>query len=99
MESGDQTTGRENNEEGNSGQLEHVCGQPSDQLWGRFNEETWWTLMKYHLYSFILCNCGEFGYSGSGVWGLYKVSEVMFSPSITLHMNIHTFIATSTQTY
>lgn len=39
MESGDQTTGRENNQEGDSGQLEHVCGQPGDQLRGRFNEE------------------------------------------------------------
>lgn len=34
------TTGRENNQEGDSGQLEHVCGQSGDQLRRRFNQET-----------------------------------------------------------
>lgn len=66
MESGDQTTGRENNQEGDSGQLEHVCWEPSDQLWGRFNEKTWWTLISF-IFIYTLQNCGEFGYSGFGV--------------------------------
>lgn len=40
MDPGDHTTGRENDQEGDSGQLEHVCGQPGNQLWGRFDKET-----------------------------------------------------------
>lgn len=40
------TPGWENNQEGDSGQLEHVCWQPGDQLRGRFNKKARRALMR-----------------------------------------------------
>lgn len=78
MESGDPTTGWENNQEGDSGQLEHVCGQPGDQLRGRFDKETRWTLMISRVprgarLGFIIHYNGELCYSG--LWGRGGASD------------------------
>ena len=73
VKSGHQTSGRENHQEGDSGQLEHVCGQSGDQLRWRFNEETWGTLMNCHVF-----HCyGKLDYSGfTAGMGLSLVTKV-----------------------